>query len=786
MKVFRNAASAAVLSYCLFSAAVQAQGAQPEGPGADTSMPDIVVTAQLRRESAQNVPISVTAMSGESLVKIGVTSLQDLAGAVPGVVVSKSVSYGLAPISIRGLGGPAGGGSLFTDQPVAVYVDGVYVPALAQSVSNFLDVDTMQILRGPQGTLYGRNSTAGAILLGSKRPDLQEVGGNIAASYASFDAVSVSGVVNVPLVSDQLGLRIAASHDSGGNWARNAVDNRRFGGGESTTVRGSLRWKGASGETIDLIVDHSDGKANPATYSLATVSRAPRGPALGTVYVGNPYLRRADLDAVVDSRTVQISGDQQTRTKATDVTLIAEVPLGGVTLTSISGYRAFKVSGTQDVSPAPTPAAVTNTNNTVQRQKSFSQELRLGSSGDGPLKWTLGAYYFHQDTNAFINIVTSQGGAPVATGFGPGGPIFVGAPAGTTALFDAKQKVDTFALFADATYQLTDHLSFTAGVRYSRDRKEATISNTVRTITNTVLAGPVLASASCPTATVSCRATYENVSPRAVLTFQPTTRNMIYASFSKGFNAGGFNNFGNVANPADPTNPLENSSEKITNYEIGTKNEFFDRALRLNIAVFQTGYKDLHIRQAVLTGGVAIVNVPRARVRGFEVESVIRPVSGLTLSLNGAYLDGKIREGTLAALPSTAGLIILGQNQTVANQNVAGNRLTRSPKWQGSANLAYTMQVGFGTVTPSVSWRGQTSTWFLETNQDTNQYRASGWSEVDVRLALAGHDNKWEIAAFGRNVFDKRYISQIVPFTGFPIATFNTPATWGVSGKINF
>ncbi|MBC2667600.1 TonB-dependent receptor [Novosphingobium piscinae] len=787
MNVLKNAASAAALAYCLLSAPVHAQVAPSTAANeADGTVPEIVVTAQLRRESAQTVPIAVTAVTGDSLTRAGVASLQDLAAAVPGVVVSKSVSYGLAPIAIRGLGGPAGGGSLFTDQPVAVYVDGVYVPALAQSVSNFLDVDTMQVLRGPQGTLYGRNSTAGAILLGSKRPDLSQVGGTVSASYASFAAAAISGVLNLPLIADRLGLRLAVGHDSGGNWARNASDSRRFGGGENTTMRGTLRWQDDGGATIDLIVDHSNGTANPATLSLATVSPAPRGPTLGTVYVGNPYLRRADLATVVDNRMVEISGDQQTRTRATDFTLIAEVPLGGVTLTAISGYRNFRVSGTQDVSPAPTPAAITNTNNTVQQQKSFSQELRLGSNSTGPAKWILGAYYFHQETDAFINIINVQGGPPVATGFGATGPIFAGRPAGTTALFDAAQTVNSYALFADATYQLGDRLAVTGGIRYSRDEKAATIANTVRTITNSVLAGPILLNASCPSATTSCRGTYENVSPRAVVTFQATPRNMVYGSFSKGFNSGGFNNFGNVLNPSDPTNPLENGSERITNYEIGTKNEFFGRKLKLNIAAFQTEYRDLHIRQAVLTGGVAIVNVPKARVRGVEVETLLYPLDGLSLALNGSYLDGTIREGTLAALPSNAGTIVLGQNQTVVSQNVAGNRLSRAPRWQGSATLSYAVPTGFGTITPSVSWRGQTSVWFLETNQDNGQYRAAGWSEVDLRVALAGEDNKWELAAFGRNVFDRRYISQIVPFTGFPVATFNTPATWGLNGKINF
>ena len=794
MKSWKFAASAATLALCLMNSGVafaQETPAPAPTPAAGEAVAgdhvaDIIVTAQLRRESGQKVPVSVTAIGGDSLARANVTSLQDLSGAVPSVVVSKSVSYGLAPIAIRGLGGPAGGGSLFTDQPVAVYVDGVYVPALGQSVSDFLDIDTLQVLRGPQGTLYGRNSTAGAILISGKRPSLGQASGYVTGQVGSFDEVKIAGALDLPIVADTLGLRVAASHNSGGDWARNTVDSRRFGGGDSTSVRGTLRWKPSSGSTIDLIVDHADGTSRPATVSLASVTLAPRGPTLGTVYVGDPYARRADFDAALNGRTVQIVAPQFTKTRATDVTLNADIDLGGVALTSISGYRDFRVSGAQDVSPFPTPAAATNTNTTEQHQKSFSQELRLASAGSGPFKWTLGAYYFHQDTDAFINIVNLQGGPPVATGFGPGGPIFAGKPAGTTALFQASQKVDSIALFADATYDITPQLSVTGGIRYSRDHKNATINNNVSTITNSVLAGPVLSAGTCPSATLTCIRSYENVSPRAVLTYRPTEHNMLYASFSKGFNAGGFNNFGNTAVPSDPTNPLENSSEKITSYEIGAKNDFFDRALRLNLSVFQTDYNELHIRQAVLTGGVAIVNVPRARVRGIELESVIRPVGGLTLTLNGSYLDGKILEGTLASLPSNVGTIILGQNQAVTNENVAGNRLTRSPKFQGYASLAYAIPAGSTTITPSVTWRGQTRTYYLETNQNANQYVANGWSEVDLRIGIAGKANGWEVAVFARNIFDKRYISQIVPFTGFPIATLNTPATWGANATFRF
>lgn len=779
------AASAATVALCLVSGEAVAQDQGGTAPETESETGEIIVTAQHRRENLQDVPISMTALGGEALADSNVTSIQDLDGAVPGLVVSKSVSYGLAPISIRGLGGPAGGGSLLTEQPVAVYVDGVYVPALGQSVSDFLDLDTVQVLRGPQGTLYGRNSTAGAILLTSKRPG-DELALEARGSYGSFDEFKLSGAFNLPLIEDQLALRVALARNSGGDWAKNTVDGREFGGGSSTSGRVSVRFTPNSDLTIDLIGDHSTGRSRPATVQLSTATPIFAGPALGTVFAGNPFVRRTDYSSALNDRTVQIVGDQFTRSKATNVSLLVDWELGDLTLSSISGYRNFRVSGSQDASVFTTPATEIAGNSTLQKQESFSQEVRLASADAEPFKWTLGLYYFHQETDAFINITNLQAGPPVATGFGQFGPIFTGMPSGTSANFDAQQNLNAYAAFVDATYDISEQLSITGGLRYSRDEKSAAVANLVQTVTPTVLAGPILVNASCPSATVDCSKNFENISPRAVVNFKPTEDNLLYLSYSRGFNSGGFNNFGNVANPTDPTNPLENSSEKNETFEIGSKNEFLDRALRLNLSAFRTTYTDLHIRQAVFTGGVAIVNVPRARVTGFELDTAVEPVDGLVFSLNGAYLDSEIREGSLAAISSTVGNIIFGQNVTVGTVDVAGNRLTRAPKWQGSASVRYEYPTSFGSISASSAVKAQSKSFFLETNQDSAQFVGESWEEVDVRLAVSGPDNGWEIALSGSNIFDNRHISQIVPFNGFPIATLNSPRSWTVSGAFRF
>ena len=797
--------STAMMAVAAIGSAASAQEAPPApGPATGTETPsstspndpaiepldeggiaDIVVTAQLRQENMQDVPISVSAVDGDALRQSNITSLQDLSGSIPSLVVSRSASYGLAPISIRGLGGPAGGGSAFSSQPVAVYVDSVYVPALAQSVSDFLDLDSVQVLRGPQGTLYGRNSTSGAILLTSKRPR-NEFEGDVTAGIGSFDEFKVSGAVNIPIIDDALAVRLALGHNSGGDWARNSVDGRRFGGGESTTGRASVRWRASDAITFTVIGEHAEAEARPAVIQLSSATLAFRGPGLGFAYVAAPFERRADFDDDVDARRTQITAPQYTDTKASNISALLDWEIGALTLSSISGYRKFKVSGEQYATPFTTPAATIGTNDTVQHQKSYSQELRLAAPQGEPFKWTVGLYYFRQETDAIVNIRNLQGGPPVATGFGPTGPIFAGRIAGTQARFLGEQDIDSYAAFADGTYQFSDAWSLTAGIRYSRDKKSAAISQRVTTINPTVIAGPVLSEAQCPRPGVSCSRTFSNVSPRVVLNFQPSRDNMFYASYSKGFNSGGFNPFGNVANPVDPTNPLENDSEKITNYEIGTKNDLFDRRVRLNISAFQTDYDDLQIRQAVFTGGVSLVNVPKSRVKGIEVESVIKPIDKLTLALNGAYLDAKIRRGQLAALASNTGTIVVGQNVTVILEDVSGNRLTRAPKWQGYASATWSEPMSFGSVDVQGTFRFSSDTFYSETNQDTDQYREGAWQEFDLRLALNGLDDRWSIALLGRNLFDKQRLTQIVPYNGFPIGTLSSPRSINLSGTVRF
>ena len=754
---------------------VSAQTA-PEG------LEEVVVTAQKRKENLQEVPISITALSETALTDNNLHSIQDLAGYVPSLVVTNSVSYGLAPISIRGVGGPSGGGSLFNDEPVAVYVDGVYVSALGQSISDILDVQSLEVLRGPQGTLYGRNSTAGAILIGSNRPTTT-FEGYAKVGYDSQDNFRSSAAMSGPLIGDTLLARLAVGYHDGGNFATNSVNGEKIGGSTDLNGRLTLEYRPSEDFRLDIIGDASESKAKPFTIALGSVFPVNAGPAFGTLYAGNPYAIRSDLNSVLRDNRTYLDTPQFTDTDSADLTVLANADLGWATLDSITGFRHFNVRGAQDGDGLTTLTPL-DTNSTHQIADNWSEELRLTSPSGRAFRWVGGLYYEHQENNDQIVIDSYQGGPPVFS------PHFVpqGAAAGTSASFGGTQSLNDYAVFLDANYDLTDQLTLTAGGRYGYETKDVALRQLVTTLVPTAVAGPVLASGVCPAPGIPCTDSTSNFSPRAVLNYKLTGESLLYASYSKGFNSGGFNSFGTIATAAntDPANPLETRSESISAYEIGSKNEFFDRRLRFNLDGFYYDYSNLQIRQAVYTGGVSVVNVPRAEVKGIEAETTLVPFPNLTLRLNGTYLDADLKSGSLSAIPLSTGTILYGQSLTITPQDIAGNRMARAPRWEIYTAADYNHDLAGGVLKLGANLRYQSSEFFSEVNQQSNAYRSTAWRTVDLHATFASDDGRWEAALFGQNIFDNRHLTQIVPYVGFPMATVNPPRTVGTSLTVNF
>jgi len=714
----------------------------------------ITVTAQKRVENQQTVPISVTVATAEFIQKNDIRTLEDLNGSVPGLFATNSVAYNTAPISIRGIGGSTGSAAFFNDAPVAAYVDGVFVSRTTIPTTNLQDIESIQVLRGPQGTLYGRNSTAGAILLTTKRAT-EEFEAEIFGGYAEFDEFNIGGVISGPLTEGLLARAVVAYSDKPG-FGVNRIGGGSVNGSQDITARLSFSFDPSDTVSFDLITEYYDREATPALIALSTLGQ--------TDGVANPFVFRPDLDAVIANREYEFVVPNRSDTRTYSATLLGTWELGAVTVQSVTGYRDLDFVGAQD---SDSTALVLFQNRAPIQSTQFSQELRLESNGDGRFSWLVGGYYFTEDlgVQALVSLTRSLAGL------------------GVDANVASDQTTDALAAFGDGTYALTDKLSVTIGWRYSFEEKDFATDRFDRTIiAGTVPGGPFAGTYAAgeiwrDTPAFTSKQDFTDFSPRAVLDYQVSDDLFLYGSFSQGFKSGGFNTFGST--PAY-------GAESIDSYELGFKSELARNTVRLNAAVFYNDYTDLQIRTAVPGLGARIVNIGVARIQGAEVELSAAITEYLTISGNIAYLDAEITAGEILSAPSDIGLLAAGGPSGQVNLDVSGNKLPRSPEWQTYLNASYEKPVGPIMLGLSATYKYQDDVFYLETNQDSPVYRGEAWSEVDLRLEISDPDDKWQVAIYGQNVTDERRLSFAAPFGGFPAGVVSEPAKWGIETIFRF
>jgi len=723
----------------------------------DFTLEEIIVTAQKRAQSQQDVPIAVTALSNDFIANNDVRALEDLAATVPGFVTTNNVNYGAAPLSIRGIGGANGGGNLFADEPVAVYIDDVYIGRLGASTNDLLDVQSIEVLRGPQGTLYGRNSTAGAVIIRSARPT-EEVEGYVRATAARFDEYRVQGALSGPIVGESVLGRIAIGYADREGFGTNTFDGSNIGGSESFSVRGSLRFTSGDNFTLDIIGDYLDQDINPATIAIADVSNP---------ISASPFVPRSDLSDVLDGREFEINDPNFLNSEQKGITALANWDLGSVTLDSVTSYREYEFAGAQDSDG--TGRSLFNNNGSLDN-KQFSQEFRLSSNGDGPLSWIIGGLYFHEENETFFEIRN------INALFG----------LGTSATFAATQETDAYALFADVTWQMNDVFSLIVGGRYSNEQKDFEANLAVNILNGGTLPpfSPILPGVTLPAGTVftpltgfTDDASFDDFSPRIVLNAQFNDDVLGYASYSRGFTSGGFNAFGLASAFEDQT---------IDAYEVGLKSDLADSRLRLNLSAFYYDFTDLQVRLPVPTGGVNIANAAAARVQGIELETTILPVEGLRLTANFSLLDAEFTEGSIPAVPEGISFPI-GAPIPLVPQDIDGNRLSRAPDFQAFMSADYTWNIGdYAEVNLQANLKYQDDVFFLDTNQTQPTFTGENFTEVDLRLSYRNIEDGYEIAVFGQNVFNNRHVTQVTQLGSFPNAALNEPAKWGIQLSKSF
>ncbi len=723
-----------------------------------TTLEEIVVTAQRRQESSQEVPIAITALTTEFLIEKDIRTLEDLNGLVPGFVTTNSVAYSQAPLSIRGIGGSNGGANIFADEPVAVYVDGIYIGRLSFSTADLVDISSVEVIRGPQGTLFGRNSTAGALLINTATPT-EELEGNISAGWTSLDEWRASGVLSGALVKDRILARAAVSYSDRSGFGDNLVNGSDLGGSEDFTARLRLRFLVSDTLTIDLINEYQERRAKPLTFQIADISNP---------LASSPFILRDDLDQMLDSNNFAINDPQFANSETLGSTLAINWDLGNVVVDLLSGYRSWELNGAQDSDGS----GFSNFNNNGRLDnKQFSQEIRIRSNNERRTEWVAGAYYLHEDNEMSPLSINNFNG-------------FFGL--GTNAIFNAFQDLDAVAVFADVAFQVTDQLTIRVGGRYSDENKKFENNQDVFVLNGgtvppfipgigglTLPPGTVLV----PPATFNDEESWDDFSGRAVLDYKISKDVLLYTSYTQGFKSGGFNSFG-----LDPAF----MPESIEAVEFGAKADFMENRLRTNVAVFYYDYTNLQVRRPVPTGGAFVENAPAAEVMGFELEVTALPAQGLRITGNIAYLDTEFKGGQLSAVPNDL-LFPIGAPIPLETVDIDGNRLSRAPEWQLYLAGDYSFRMGnWGTSNLLVSLQHQSSVFFTETDQDQPTFRSNGWEEVDVRLTFTTADQRYELALFGSNIFDSRHITQVSALGSFPLGAVNEPAKFGILGTLRY
>lgn len=573
---------------CASGVSFEARAQTEEAASAGSGVGEIVVTARKRSESLQDVPASIQVVSAAEIKSLNVSSLSDLNGTTPNASIAPSGSTNAGAITIRGITSEVRNAGF--EAGAAVYVDGVFQGRPTGNNQDLADIERVEILRGPQGTLYGKNTTAGAFSLTTVSPGNSWQGAG-SVRFGSRQEMQVSAYAAGPLVEDLLGVKLSVYRRLQDGYQQDVATGEEYGNTDVFGLRGQLRF--TPGEwTIDLRGDYVNDKSTGAKPEPVTSPAVVPGRDTIASEIAQPF-------------TVEGGGGS----------LTVERDFGSVTATSITAYR--KLKNTQitddDYYPVPIPVLVGVTHNWTDKAKQFSQELRFASDTDGPLSYVAGLYYFYQ----FLDSRRPFSLAGVPNFF-----------------YDfAKIKTDSYAAFVNADYKFTDRLTLTVGVRYTKEKKKLDFEQQGYTF------GPL----NYPTIPRSIdRFSDNDLSPTASLKYEFTPDINAYVTVSRGFKAGGWNP---DITKRSTAREIRFDAEKVTNYEAGLKTQFFDRRLTVNLTGYHMDYDNLQISQFLpATSEFIITNAGKAAIDGAELEVVARPSTWLIVRAGGAYNDAHYTE----------------------------------------------------------------------------------------------------------------------------------------------
>ena len=710
------------------------------GEKPDVGISDIVVTAQRRSERLQDVPVAVTAATGERLAAVGIQSSQDLAVVTPGLSIPQTSGY--TQPRIRGVGTSSNGPGI--ENPVATYIDGVYVASAPSSLLTLNNIERVEVLKGPQGTLFGRNATGGLIQIITKDPS-HTLGGSFRLTYGNYETIISDAYVTGGL-SDMIAADLSLRYEHQGEGFGTNLFNGRDVGKLDHDFAGRMKFLIEPTDTtaIRLSFDYESRDSDRDIQHLDT-SQPPFSP-FNNVFLGGPF----PLGGVYD---VNQNYEFRNKLEAGGVALHVNQELGSVALQSITAYRKSKFQFNLDLDLLPIDGFTAFSSAKFEQ---FSQELQLSSNNDGPLKWVAGIYYFY----------SKDGWQPIVIGVGP--LVNQDAPGIPANIVDDNyQKTDAAAVYAQAAYEILPDTNLTIGGRYNYEHKSVDGTHTV------LLGGTPVFSTSFPAPGFPDRATFKRFNYRIALDHKFTSDILGYLSYNTGFKSGGF-----VLAKFDqgPFRP-----EDIKAAEVGLKTKFFDRRVRVNAAGFYYDYKNIQV-QRFDAGSQLIYNGAKAEMYGFDIDAEVAVTRELTLNGGFSYINSEFKSFPDADVTAPKPGCPTPPPGGILPCDAAGNRLPQTPETSFNIGADYQIETSIGRLALNATYFRQSLVFAAADNiafQPAYDLINASISWTD----LSGH---LTAKLWGKNIGKTVYRTSLIEgFTGYDVS-YGYPRTYGVTAGFNF
>ncbi len=736
MKFKKTVAATAVAAFLAMATSAQAQTEAGDAPAAGsdqatgTPVPvptpapadngqiqEVVVTAQKRASTAQKTAAAITVFDAKTLEKNGVQTLQDLSKLAPGVSLGQNSANVI--VTMRGVS--SRDTNEIGDPAVSISSDGFYIQRPTGLSGSIYDLERVEVLRGPQGTLYGRSATGGAINFITAKPG-KDFDARVGMGIGNYGAVTTEGMINVPL-TDAWAARVAFQSSRHDGYRTNEAPARAGDDDDTTSARIHLQYAPDGGKLKVLLTGQYThlGGVGPTVEGVAIV-----GATNNSVV---PY---------IDSRGVPHgSPNQFIDTTIKTFQLNASYDLDFANLIYSAGYRQMDYAQLRDLDGLIGSA---NYYYPKENPKDVSHELRMVSKGDGRFKWQFGGYYFREKNSLLTDYQNYTGAnAPVN--------VFV---------FSYDVEARSKAAFGQASYEVIDGVTVDAGVRQSNDyKKRSGFQNTGNG--NVPQPGEISSS----------KLTYH-----LGLNWQATPANLVYGKLSTGYKAGGFTSVFGGLTSGSTVSQVSYNPETIKAFEIGSKNQFFQRRLQFNLSAYTYDYKDQQV--SVNNAGTSYtLNAGKSRISGAEAELQARPTADDRIDGSVAYLKGEFKELCLAR-----------DAQGNCTRNLAGNSPVQAPKWQIGAGYEHIFEAFHGTLTPRIQTHYESESFFGVENYGRQLQKS--YNRSDLMLTYAEASGKWTLQGYVRNIEDVKVITVANANFGAYNYAFAAPRTFGVKLAYNW